>query len=388
MSLYSRLLAVVALLLVVIIFPVRAFAIENPLTVPNNKIGVHILFPSELSQASSLINSSGGDWGYVTIPIQVNDLDLTKWQNFMDQAKQLHIIPILRIATTGDYFNTQVWSKPTPFDIVDFANFLNSLTWPTKNRYVIVFNEVNRYDEWGGSVDPADYANILSFAVSVFKSRSPDFFIISAGLDNGAPSEGTQYMNEFDYMRAMNVAVPGIFDQVDGMASHSYPNPAFAQPPDNINPMGTDSFHFEQQLAQSLDGKTLPMFITETGWSTQSVSDAQAASYYQDAITNVWNDPSIVAITPFLLYAGAGPFQQFSLVNSDGSFSQQYQTIKNLPKTKGEPVQVQAVLAATTQKIFTPSKLPTDNFQNFKQQKRKYSVAQIAITAFRYIINL
>src|SRR5207237_665424 len=120
------------------LLPFKAFAIENPLAVPNNKIGIHILFDSELQQAAQLINSNGGDWGYITIPIQAGDRDLVKWQQFMNAAKQYHVIPILRLATEGDYFNTKVWSKPSPADIMDFANFLNSLTWPVKNRYVIV----------------------------------------------------------------------------------------------------------------------------------------------------------------------------------------------------------------------------------------------------------
>src|SRR5215469_12078387 len=121
-----------------------AGASENPLAVANNKIGIHILDPSELPAAAKLVNNNGGDWGYVTIPIQSADEDLVKWQKFMDACKKYHVIPIIRLATQGDYFNTQVWRKPNENDIVDFANFLNSLEWPTKNRYIIVFNEVNR----------------------------------------------------------------------------------------------------------------------------------------------------------------------------------------------------------------------------------------------------
>src|SRR3989344_4339022 len=109
-------------------------AIYDPLSVPNNKIGIHILFPDEIEKASELVNSSGGDWGYTVIPIQSSDKDLKKWQNFLD-----------------------------------------SLEWPTKNRYVIVFNEVNRADEWEGKSDPADYARLLSYATIVFKSKNPDF---------------------------------------------------------------------------------------------------------------------------------------------------------------------------------------------------------------------
>src|SRR6185503_18523404 len=123
--------------------------------------------------------------------IQAGDKDVDKWQDFLNQCAKLHVIPILRLATEGDYFNTAVWRKPTSLDVLDFANFLTDLTWPTKNRYIIVFNEVNRGDEWGGQPNAGEYADILSYAVTVFKSKSPDFFIISAGLDNAAANTNT-----------------------------------------------------------------------------------------------------------------------------------------------------------------------------------------------------
>src|SRR5258705_11328911 len=119
----------------------KALAFYDPLTVPNNKFGIHILFPFEARLASTLVNSNGGDFGYVIIPIQSGDKNLVKWQKFMNDCKEFHLIPIIRLATEGDYFNTTVWRKPTKEDVLDFANFLNSLNWPTTIRYIVVFNE-------------------------------------------------------------------------------------------------------------------------------------------------------------------------------------------------------------------------------------------------------
>lgn len=348
------LLVLFALFCLSVVLPQSAYAIEDPLAVPNNKFGISILFDSELSDAANLIDTSGGDWGYVTIPIQATDRDLGKWQHFMDQCKILHLIPIIRVATDGSStgFNTQVWRKPAAADLVSFASFLNSLSWPTQNRYVIIFNEVNRFDEWGGSVDPSAYANLLSYAVSIFKSKNRDFFIISAGLDNAAPSQGSTYMNEYDFMRAMDQSVPGIFNQIDGLASHSYPNPAFAQPPNTNSRMGVGSYSYERALAESLGTKKLPVFITETGWSSDKVSADTQANYYQQAFTTAWADPGIVAITPFLLNARAGAFEQFSFVDGSGTETKQYAMFKTLPKVKGSPI-----LEPTP--TFTPMPTPT-----------------------------
>ncbi len=315
---------------------IKASAVYDPTSVPNNKIGIHLLFPGEISEVKDLVNSNNGDWGYVLVPIQAGDKDLVKWQSFMDQAKKLHLIPIIRLATEGDYFNKSTWRKPKEDDVIDFANFLNSLNWPTKNRYVIVFNEVNRADEWNGQANPEEYAKILSYSVTVFKSKSPDFFIIDSGMDNAAAT-GNGTFSQYDFFRAMDEAVPGIFSQIDGHSSHSYPNPAFTQSPEIDSPMSIHSFKYEADSLKELSGKDLPIFITETGWDQEKVKPETVAEYFKTALNTIWNNDQIIAITPFLLRAGPGPFEKFSFIKADGSKSESYKTFSAYPKTKGKP---------------------------------------------------
>jgi hypothetical protein len=318
----------------------QTFANYNPLNYPNNKIGIHILFPSELDKAKELINSHNGDWGYVTIPIQATDRDLKKWQSFMDACKKMHVIPLIRLATEGDYFTQGTWRIPTQNDVTDSANFLNSLDWPTKNRYVIIFNEVNRADEWGGEADPESYAKLLSYAVTVFKSKNQDFYIISSGMDNASITKNKTY-NQMDYFTQMNTSIPGIFNQIDGIASHSYPNPGFIQDPGNSSAQNIDSFKYEKKHIQSLGGKNLPVFITETGWDQQKLSETKVIDYYKVALASVWNDPNIVAITPFLLNSGPGPFEKFSFIKNNGDKSDIFKMIQAYPKTRGKPIVIQ-----------------------------------------------
>ncbi len=123
-----------------------ASATYDPLSVTNNRVGVHILSPDEIDLAGKLVNNNiDASWGYVTVPIQSGDRDIAKWTRFMDRAYELKIIPLIRVAT---FANDKNWTKPGNKDLIDFANFLNQLPWPTKNRYVIIFNEVNRPDEY------------------------------------------------------------------------------------------------------------------------------------------------------------------------------------------------------------------------------------------------
>lgn len=328
------------------------FAFFNPLEYPNNFSGIHILFTTELEKAAELVNSKNGEWGYVTIPIQAVDKDIDKWQSFMNEAKRRKIIPILRLSTEGDYFNTSVWRKPTKIDLLDFANFLNSLNWPIENRYVVIFNEMNRFDEWGGEApDPKAYTDLLNYAVEIFKSQSPDFFIIMGGLDNASPNDGIKYMNNFAFINKMYDYDKTIFNKIDGFASHSYPNPDFSQPPLNNKRMGITTYKYEYDLINSYASRKIPVFILETGWNNKKLGENLIAKYYKTAYEDFWSKDKdkIVAITPFLLISGGGSFDTFSFIQH-GKETEYYKQISILDKTKGEPL-IQAVRGLTVSKI-------------------------------------
>lgn len=371
--LHNLLLFVFLFCLTLLISPNKTQAIVDPLSYDNNKIGIHILFTEELEDATKLINSNGGDWGYVTIPIQAGDKDLVKWQNFMDSAKQNHVIPIIRLTTEGDYFTTSFWRKPNFSDVLDFANFLDSLEWPTANRYVVVFNEPNRNDEWGGEANASEYAKILNYAVEAFKSKNEDFFIISAGMDNA--SENSQYV----FMQEMHNAEPKVFNQIDGIGSHSYPNPGFSQPPWVNTGKSVSSFVYEKRLADFLSGKDLPVFITETGWSSNTTAKHLIARYFVESFETVWSGNDIVAVTPFLFNAGAGPFTQFSLFDGNGERNEVYMAIADIPKTQGGPKLAKAM--PTIKEHLNNEDLPTKDFLHYTQLHNASDVNDKVATA-------
>jgi len=290
----------------------HALAIYDPLSVSNNKMGIHILFPSELHTAARIINNGErGSWGYVTVPIQSTDRNRKKWQDFLNQCSVERVIPLIRIATVPSGSN---WEEPNSLDLVDFANFLNDLNWPVQNRYIIIFNEVNRPDEYGGLANPEEYADILNNAIDIFKSRSSDFFILPAGLDNAART-GNDAVHWKTFLTRMHRTQPDIFNKIDGWTSHAYPNPDFSVRPDLSGSNKIDSFRYDLAFLKRFTGKKLPVFITETGWSNRYLSDSQISYYYQYAFSKVWSDPNIVTVTPFLLNAQDGPFKQFSFLN-------------------------------------------------------------------------
>lgn len=331
--------------------PSPALAVD-PLQTPNNKFGIHIISSSteELNEARDLVNSEGGKWGYVTFLIESNQRDTSRWQAFFNELRRRHLIPIVRIATKPEGGN---WARPYEGEETAWADFLDNLVWPGKNRYVIIYNEPNHANEWAGTVDPKSYAEVLSKTVDALKKKNPDFFVINAGLDGSAPNKMPAYMDSKAFMEEMQKAVPGIFDKLDGWSSHSYPNPAFQGSPDGTGKISVRGFEWElEQLKRMGVTKKLPVFITETGWKHSEgkssdrslMSPDKAAENYKRAFEGAWKSDQVVAVTPFLLNYQDPPFDHFSFKkitknSSAAEFYPMYDALKSLPKVRGVPVQ-------------------------------------------------
>ena len=352
-----KFLSVIIFIFIFLLSTKNAFAIYDPLSVPNNKFGIHIINDQDLKDAENLTNSSGGDWGYVTLVITESQRDTSRWQKVFDSMRRMHLIPIVRIATnpTGD-----TWGIPDTNQINSWASFLNSLNWVTQNKYVVVLNEPNHAKEWGGKIDPKGYAEYLKLFSTKLKSASDDFYILPAGLDASAKNT-PQTMDETQFLNAMVKDDPNIFDYIDGWTSHSYPNPDFSGKETDKGRGTVDTFDWEMTYLKKIGlKKDLPIFITETGWSNKKLDEHQISGKFQYAFQNVWSDPRIVAVTPFVLNYGQEPFVEFSWKNNDGTFRAFYDDVRKLSKTPGQPKQINtgSILAAIAQ----PLSLPNSNF--------------------------
>jgi hypothetical protein len=320
--------------LFLLVFPVgKVLAVEDPKSTANNRFGVHIFDISEIDQVPELVNGEEGAWGYVTVIMREDQHDRDKWQEFMRKCQEKKLIPIVRLATRMTPIG---WSKPGKFTTVDHANFLSDLDWPVQNRYVVIYNEPNHATEWGGVVNPEEYARELAKALRVFKTRHEDFFVLPAGLDAAAPN-APGYMNWQTYMQRMYYENPQALKNIDGWNSHSYPNPAFSGSPLDTHDHSIVSFKHETEFYERLTGKNLPVFITETGWSDLSLSDETVAHYFELAFSKAWNDEQVIAVTPFVIQAYDGPFKQFSLLSEGAKPKPQYDMLAGMSKIKGEP---------------------------------------------------
>lgn len=351
----------VIFILIILVFSFKC----SVLGVENNKFGIHITHEADLEEAVELVNSNGGDWGYVTIVIQDNAMNHNKWQEFFNLCREKHLIPIVRLATHSEGEN---WVKPSNDLINQYSNFLDSLNWPVKTRYIIVFNEPNHTKEWGGQVNPKEYAQTLNQAITVFKNKNSDFYMLNAGLDQAAPNSKTT-MDEAKFLREMNFEIPLIFERLDGWSSHSYPNHGFIGKPWETGKASVSGYKWEAAYLKTLGNhKELPVFITETGWPHGVMVNGKwhmenfykpeiAADYLEYAFANVWlKDKNIEAVTPFIINYPQEPFDHFSWMNSEGEKYPQFEMIRGLSKQKGLPEQINKMEIGS---FFYPPFLPS-----------------------------
>ncbi len=327
---------ILIVLFTLLFFPLSIFAAQ-----PNNIYGISLAQPQsqDIQAASDLVNSNGGKWGYVTLIIQENDRNHDKWQAIFDQMRELHLIPIIRLATQPEGEN---WRRPEEKEAKDWVDFLDSLNWVVKNRYVILFNEPNHGSEWGGEVDEKSYAKVTAVFAKALKEKNKDFFVMLAGFDASAPSWFPGLEDEEIFIRKMLIDSENIFDYVDGWSSHSYPNPGFSGSPWDYGRGTVRTYNWELGMLKSFRiNKELPVFITETGWKRGS--ENVVADDFQTAFQSVWSqDPKVKAVTPFVLDYQGPPFLEFSWKKYQSSdYYQQYFSVQSLPKTKGEPEQLE-----------------------------------------------
>lgn len=304
----------------------------------NNIFGIHLAVPNkeDLKAAADMVNANGGKWGYVTLVIQENDRDVNKWQGVFDQMREMKLIPIIRLATMPE---GAVWKRPSKEDAGAWADFLNRLNWVVRERYVILFNEPNHGAEWGGEVNPEHYADVAMEFAKKLKERSKDFFVMAAGFDAAAPQQEPKYADEAQYVQRVLKKQPELFSYMDGLSSHSYPNPGFAGSPDDRGRNSIRSYEWELEYLKTLGVmKELPVFITETGWTRRS----STSDDFVAAFTYWTQDPRIRAVTPFVLNYQTEPFLQFSWQKQGtNEFYPHYFTVKNIEKQRGSPEQIE-----------------------------------------------
>ena len=320
---------------------------------PPNQIGVHMLLSEGQTpwlwphwrDHVNLAAEAIGEGGYVLQLLSDGNRDRIRWQMFLSSAGRNRLRPIVRIATRYDH-KQRFWRIPRADRnrvtyhrvAAEYRDFLESLRWPPGERVVIVGNEPNRGDEWGGKPDPRAYARYLRDVSAAL--RPLGYKILNAPLDaycpnsNGARIDGVRYIDSESYLDAMHQEAPDFPQWIDGWASHPYPQGPFAAEPSEQsfkvdllngaeNPRhveaeagivnrGINGYGFELQKLRSYGAPELPVWITETGWRHSEsdevsrdrqgaeISDRDATERMLLALSGPGKDLPAIGYTPWL----------------------------------------------------------------------------------------
>jgi hypothetical protein len=297
----------------------------------NNPIGINVIRWTEnqyLWAASDLVNSAGGDWGYITITLVDQDRnDPSRLQRILNQCAHRHLTPIIRVATRFD-LRTATWSRPEWDGPYRWRELFSDLQWPTTLKYVVVGNEPNLGREWGGEVDPGGYARYLDKWLEAF-ADDPSFRIFNGALDASNDTSMPDRMDEFEFIDAMREEVPSLVDRLHGWASNPY---HFW--------WGTEARFTYKAYEAELDylGRDMPVIVMEFH-AFEIDEPRMVAEYYAEAYDYWLADPRIIAITPFFWNPESDSFWMYQ-VNPDGTVadaSPTYHWLRSLPKRAGSP---------------------------------------------------
>jgi len=188
-------------------------------------------------------------------------------------AHGLRWLPIIEYAAPWARSDPgQIHSPPSSVsDYADFASAVASRYGPHGSFWlenpgiqslpVLTYEIWNEPDEsrfWPPSPNPAAYAALYGAARSAILDEQDGAHVIIGGLTRPAW-----------FLQAMLAGDPGVRDQIDGVAIHPYastPNRVFA----NIR---------AARLAMLSDGLgSLPLYVTEVGWTTHGSSFASATA--------------------------------------------------------------------------------------------------------------
>jgi hypothetical protein len=228
--------------------------------------------------------------------------------------------------------------------------------WPL---YVEVHNEPNLCYEWqcdGGAFPDgritmarlaAEYAALVRDVTSAVRAMGdPRVRVANGGLAPGGvrwcacvgnrdvrAGEWEGGTTSLEFIAAMRAAVPTVFGGLDAFASHAYPasGRGFGFFPPYAS-AGVGLRYFNDELAAA--GRTLPVLLTETGWSVQrdgggTSSRDEVATWTVQAYEGVWlSDPNVRAVMPFMLRDAA--WENFAWVSAGGSEYPVYRAVRAL----------------------------------------------------------
>lgn len=201
---------------------------------------------------------------------------------------------------------TPAWARPVgttpahpPERAEDFGNFVYEFVTRYRGRvsFIQIWNEPNLAAEWGGSIDPAGYAELLDVAARRAREANPNIVILSAPMAMTTENSG-RAMDEFSYWQALYDL--GISDSFDVISANVYGlADRFDVPPDEQR-LNVRRVELLRDLAVRNGDAHKAIWFGEYGWNAapadfaaerliwSRVDEARQAEWTADGIGYAW----------------------------------------------------------------------------------------------------
>ena len=200
--------------------------------------------------------------------------------------------------------------------LTSYADFLRAAAHRYRGRvhYWEMWNEPNLHNFWRPAPDPARYARWYHTAYDAIRSEDPTAEIALGGLSSPCCAGG-QDINGRTFLESLY----GLGLDPDAVAVHPYPGQS--QAPDIVIPYENNFTDIQLIHEAMLDhGRgNRPVWVTEWGWSTAKVSEAQQAEYVGASIAMLTRQFPYVTLATYFLDYDRPPTYYYGLFRSDFS---------------------------------------------------------------------
>lgn len=295
--------------------------------------------------------------GYVKQLFHGINLDIAAprdcWVYFVNQAYDRGLQPVIRLQ--GGITNGN-WDKPhadSPGDYARIADAYRRVVGQLPRRdnfklYIQIWNEPNLNFEWGGQLNPTEYAQFLTQTANAIRGiGDPRIVLVSAPLSPGG------HMSIGTFMYQMFNTVPDSRWAFDLWGAHPYP--ANHPPEYNVHrntavyPQMVVDAYLEQLKTLAAWGRPgVKTFLSETGYELWNntygwegfpiINEDNRAAYLGRAFEDYWRGwAEVEAVAPYQLSDPVGSWVNWNFIDGNGlTYGQpraQFQAMKNLNKS-------------------------------------------------------
>jgi hypothetical protein len=165
------------------------------------------------------------------------------------------------------------WARPfgsdhtaPPEDFAEFADFIAEFVRHYQGRvqFLQIWNEPNLAAEWGGTIDPQAYAELLKVAATAAREVDPNVVILSAPLAM-TTENSERAMDDLSYWQALYAADAAPYFDIMSANAYGLDQPYDAEPA--VERLNIRRIELLRELAVANGDALKPIWLNEYGWN-------------------------------------------------------------------------------------------------------------------------